>query len=436
MSDALAERLLAALPESAEPAAVEARRRFVAAGLPTPKTESWRYSSLRGLQALNPVAGHAAAMAAPELAGLGGTLATLTAGDWVFISDVPQGVSLSAGASSRRNPAPVGATSRRDLAAAVTADARSEDGGRDTRSLLPGNTSADAFRLLNEAGLPVSLQIEVDGPVAGIWRLALQHDALGLSQTRIRLKLHKNAAITLVEHWFGGDEAVGLSNVVFDIELEAGAQLTLIRLQDMGAKAQAVQQTQIRCADGAQVSLVVLELGALWSRHDLKLQLAAAGATVHVHGLVALQGRQHHDTQLALTHAAGAARSETVWKAIANARSRSVFDGLITVAPGADQTEAHLKTANLLLSAHAEIDTKPELVIEADEVVCSHGATVGQLDDRALFYLRSRGIPMALARQMLTLAFGGEVLSAVADETLRAALAERVAVHLPQGLVD
>ena len=108
-----------------------------------------------------------------------------------------------------------------------------------------------------------------------------------------------------------------------------------------------------------------------------------------------------------------------------------MFNGLITVAPGADQTEAHLKTSNLLLSPHAEIDTKPELVIEADEVVCSHGATVGQLDDKALFYLRSRGIPEAQARQMLTLAFGGEVLSAVASTELRAALAERVSAHMP-----
>jgi Fe-S cluster assembly protein SufD len=414
MSDTLAERLIAALPPSADPAAAEARRFFVEAGLPTHKVEAWRYSSLRGLQALDPAAGDAPSMVTPELAGLSGTLATLTAGGWTLSPDAPAGLSRS-----------VGATSHTDAA------------GRDASSLLqPQQGAGDAFRWLNEAGAPACLQIDVDGPVAGIWRLALQHDALGLSQSRIQLKLCAGASITLLEHWFGSDEALGLSNVLLDIDLQAGAQLTLIRLQETGAKAQSVQQTRIRCAAGAQVSLVVLELGGLWSRHDLQLQLAAAGATAKVHGLVALQGRQHHDTQLALTHAAGAAQSKTLWKAIANARARSVFDGLITVAPGADQTEAHLKTANLLLSAHAEIDTKPELVIEADEVVCSHGATVGQLDDRVLFYLRSRGIPMAQARQMLTLAFGGEVLSAVADETLRAALAERVAVHLPQGLAD
>ncbi|MGE4071676.1 MAG: Fe-S cluster assembly protein SufD [Lysobacterales bacterium] len=459
MSDTLAERLLAALPESAEPAAVEARRHFLAAGLPTPKVESWRYSSLRGLQALDPAAGHAPAVVPPELAGLSGTLATLTAGGWTLSPDAPAGLSLSVGATSRRDQAPVGATSRRDqapvgatsrrdqapagatsrrdLLAEGNENGKCDDGGRDARSLLPtANTAADAFRLLNQAGATECLTLDVAGTVNGIWRLALQHDALGLSQSRLQLNLCENASITLMEHWFGADEAGGLSNVLLDVDLQAGAQLTLIRLQETGAKAQSVQQTRIRCAAGAQVSLVVLELGGLWSRHDLQLQLAAAGAIVNVHGLVALQGRQHHDSQLALTHAAGAAQSKTLWKAIANARSRSVFDGLITVAPGADQTEAHLKTANLLLSAHAEIDTKPELVIEADEVVCSHGATVGQLDDKVLFYLRSRGIPMALARQMLTLAFGGEVLSAVADETLRAALAERVAVHLPQGAVD
>ncbi len=414
MSDTLAERLLAALPESVEPAAVEARRHFVAAGLPTPKVESWRYSSLRGLQALDPAAGHTPAMVTPELAGLSGTLATLTAGGWTLNPDAPAGLSLS-----------VAATSQTDAA------------GRDARSLLqPEPGAADAFRLLNQAGTTECLTLDVAGTVNGIWRLALQHDALGLSQSRLQLNVCAGASITLMEHWFGADEAAGLSNVLLDVDLQAGAQLTLIRLQETGAKAQSVQQTRIRCAAGAQVSLVVLEMGGLWSRHDLQLQLAAAGAIAKVHGLVALQGRQHHDTQLALTHAAGAAQSKTLWKAIANARARSVFDGLITVAPGADQTEAHLKTANLLLSAHAEIDTKPELVIEADEVVCSHGATVGQLDDKVLFYLRSRGIPMALARQMLTLAFGGEVLSAVADETLRAALAERVAVHLPQGPMD
>lgn len=225
-------------------------------------------------------------------------------------------------------------------------------------------------------------------------------------------------------------------NTLLDIELETDSELTLIRVQELGSKAQAMQTTTVRCADRARFNLVTLELGGLWTRHDVSVDLNKAGASANVTGLVALQGRQHHDTQLALRHLAGAAQSRTLWKAVANQRARSVFNGLIRVAPGADLTEAHLKTANLLLSAHAEIDTKPELVIEADEVVCSHGATVGQLDDRALFYLRSRGIPEAQARQILTLAFGGEVLAAIADSSLRAALSARVNAHLPQTFAE
>jgi Fe-S cluster assembly protein SufD len=285
---------------------------------------------------------------------------------------------------------------------------------------------------LAEAGAAEELIVEVTAPVSGVWRLAWQHDAAGLAQSRCRVRVRSGASITLVEHLFGSDSAAGLDNRLLDIEVEDGAALTWIRVQEFGAKAQSIQHSDVRMTAGGRLALVALELGGLWSRHTLSLQLSGADAQVQLAGLVALQGRQHHDTQLSLTHAAGGAQSRTLWKAIANQRARSVFNGLITVAPGADQTEAHLKTANLLLSPHAEIDTKPELVIEADEVVCSHGATVGQLDDRALFYLRSRGIPEAQARQMLTLAFGGEVLSAIPSADLRAALAERVSAHLPQ----
>ena len=411
MSAALAERLLASLPPAADDDSRAARAAFVAAGLPDRKVESWRYSTLAGLATLDASAGAVAAMALPELAGLSGTLVELRGGGYSVSASLPAGVAVT-----------VGAGLSRELLSPLPAKARGT-------SPLP--QQAQAFHWLAVAGVDDVLAIDVTSTVDGIWRLALQHDALGFAQSRARIRVRTGAAITLVEHVFGGDDAIGLSNRLLDIELESGASLTLIRVQESGAKAHSIQRTTARVASAARLELVSLELGGLWSRHELAIDLVGAQATAKVTGLVALQGRQHHDTQLSLTHAAGAASSRTLWKAIANGRSRSVFNGLITVAPGADQTEAHLKTANLLLSPHAEIDTKPELVIEADEVVCSHGATVGQLDDKALFYLRSRGIPEVQARQMLTLAFGGEVLSAVASTELRAALAERVSTHMP-----
>lgn len=404
MSSALAERLLAALPAAAGADAAAARAAFAAAGLPDRKVESWRYSAPGGMEALDPAAGFVDAPALPEFSGVSGTLAECVGGRHVCATP-PNGVTLSVGAP---------------LVAAVD---RPETGKA---------ARAQAFRWLAEAGAAEELVVEVTAPVSGVWRLAWQHDAAGLAQSRCRVRVRRGASITLVEHHPGPDGAAGLANRLLGIEIEEGGELTWIRVQECGAKAQLVQHSDVRIAAGGRLAMVALELGGLWSRHTLSLALIGADARVQLAGLVALQGRQHHDTQLALTHAEGGAQSRTLWKAVANQRARSVFNGLITVAPGADQTEAHLKTSNLLLSPHAEIDTKPELVIEADEVVCSHGATVGQLDDRALFYLRSRGILEAQARQMLTLAFGGEVLSAVASAELRAALSGRVSAHLPQ----
>ncbi len=414
MSAALAERLLASLPAATDDSARAARDAFLAAGLPDRKVESWRYSSLNSMTALDPAAGFVAAAALPDWAGLSGTLVELRGGGYSLSAAIPAGMAVTVAAGWSRE--------------LLRANAEAVRG---TSPLPPRAAPAQAFRWLAVEGVDDVLTIDVASTVDGIWRLALQHDTLGFTQSRAQIRVRAGAAITLVEHVLGGDDASGLSNRLLDIELESGASLTLIRMQESGARAHSIQRTTARVASDARLHLVSLELGGLWSRHELAIDLAGARADVSVTGLVPLQGRQHHDTQLALTHAAAAASSRTLWKAIANGRSRSVFNGLITVAPGADQTEAHLKTSNLLLSPHAEIDTKPELVIEADEVVCSHGATVGQLDDKALFYLRSRGIPEAQARQMLTLAFGGEVLSAVASTELRATLAGRVSAHMP-----
>lgn len=389
----LLERLLASTPASAE----DGRTALQRIGLPGPRTESWRYSSMRALEGLDPGAPPLDPGAHAVLAGLSGDLARVDAHGLDIANALPAGLSV----------APVGAAG-------------------------PASQPDLAFRVLNEAGPVLGAAVEVHAPVAGVWRLGTQHASLGFAQFRHQLRLHPGAELTLVEHLYGVDASSGLSNTLVEVEIAAGARLRWIRLQELGSKAHAVQRTELRVAGDGQLQYVACELGALWSRHELAIDLLGASAQAEIHGLVAMRARQHHDTQLAIHHRSAAAITRTLWKAVADQRARSVFNGLIAVSPGADQTEAHLKTANLLLSAHAEIDTKPELVIEADEVVCSHGATVGQLDERALFYLRSRGIPEVQARQILTLAFGGEVLAAIADAALRAAVAERVDAHLPQ----
>jgi Fe-S cluster assembly protein SufD len=404
----LAERLHAALPAAHDGIEAMARQRFLEVGLPRPKTEAWRYSPMRGLEKLELAEDFLSANAGA--AGLPGaiTLARF-AGGGVEQGEMPSGIDVSGG-----------------LDFDIDADTAPALG-------LEASDPTDAFLWLNLAGAHATLSLDVKERIAGIHRLVIHHDALGLAQYRLRLRVHPGAALTLLLHHEGPQAASGLINLLSVIDIDPGGELTLIRLQEAGAASHLVERSEATIAAGGKLALLALELGAAWSRHDLLLQLQGEGAGLELAGLVALGERQHHDTRLQITHAAAQATSETVWKGIASGRARGVFGGRIEVAPGADGTDARLRTANLLLSPHAEIDARPELVIEADEVQCAHGATVGQIDERALFYLRSRGIPEAEARHMLTLAFGGEVLSRVADEALREALAARVAAHLPQG---
>ncbi len=166
-------------------------------------------------------------------------------------------------------------------------------------------------------------------------------------------------------------------------------------------------------------------------RHDLRVELAGDEARFDSRGVFALQGRQHVDTQLAVHHQALNTASESIWRGVADQRARGVLRGAIVVAEGADGADASLSSKNLLLSAQAEIDTKPELEIYADEVKAAHGATVGQLDERALFYLRSRGIPHAEARALLTAAFCRAVLQDMPNAMLREHVSQLLLSHLP-----
>jgi Fe-S cluster assembly protein SufD len=154
-------------------------------------------------------------------------------------------------------------------------------------------------------------------------------------------------------------------------------------------------------------------------RHDLAVNLLGDRARLVSRGVFALRARQHADTRLDISHTARDTACDIVWRGVADGRSRGIFHGAITVNPGADGSDAQLSNKNLLLSDSAEIDTQPVLEIHADEVKAAHGATVGQLDERALFYLRSRGLSADEARSLLTLAFCRVAFDSIENEVLR-----------------
>ncbi len=416
MSEALAARLALSLPDpSTAPVGLrelshQARGRFIELGLPDTREESWRYSPLRGLENLVPAAAPLGSDLASHAAlpGVDSCLARLRGGQWELPEAPPSGVRIQ-------------------LLASASMSARLAN------LWLPSDDDRSAaFAWLNAADARQVLLVEVDRVVAGRHSLELLHDVIGLAQCRVILHLHAGARINILEHWRGSAAASGLCNFWLQVRLDLEAELDWLRLQETGQAARTIQRTEFALGSDSRITHHAVELGGQWTRHDLRFALDGAQAELTSNGVFALSGRQHLDTQLAIDHGVGGASSRTLWKGVAQGRARAIFDGAIAVRPGADGTKAHLKTANLLLSPHAEIDAKPELIIEADEVQCSHGATVGRLDERALFYLRSRGLPESLARRMLTVAFCAEALRDIKPDSLREEIEARVIAHLPE----
>jgi Fe-S cluster assembly protein SufD len=270
--------------------------------------------------------------------------------------------------------------------------------------------------------------------LAGTNYFVLAPDQAGaLVQQQHGLQLAAAQKSTLIWHHAGAFEG-SFANYLTQISVPENAELTLIRVQNCAATASVLERSEITLAQGASVKVVDINFGAQWARHELQITLAGENASAEMILLSTLNGRQHIDTQLELRHEVANTRSVTRFKSVANQRARAVFNGRIFVAVGADGTDAQLKTNNLLLSDAAEIDVKPELEIHAEEVSCSHGATIGQLDDNALFYLRARGIAAEQARQMLTVAFCQELLDRIDDSELRDKLSAMLSARLPSEL--
>ena len=237
---------------------------------------------------------------------------------------------------------------------------------------------------------------------------------------RHSIRLDKDAKLTLVE--ISAGQGIYLLNTVAEVHVAPGAHLTHIRLQDEAQTAFHISTTYADIEAGATYDSFTLNLGARLSRTEVHAQLTGPGATAHLNAAQILAGTQHADFTTVVSHAAPKCTSRQTVKNVLAGRSRGVFQGKIEVARDAQKTDGYQMNQALLLSPDAEIDSKPELEIFADDVKCSHGATVGELDSDQLFYLRSRGIPDAEARSILVRAFLAEALDAVTDESIRAIL--------------
>lgn len=417
--DAQADALVA---DSVDPAlagvrstAREAARRH---GLPTTRSERWKYTHLRALAARRFVA---------PAAGVGV--------DPTAIADVPAPRLVIANgrcvpALSDLHGLPAGLRVR--LLSEVLRDAPGEaaawlatDGSR-ADAVFPqwnGALAGEGFVLEVEAGL------RIDTPLHLVV-LGVEDGGDRAFHLRHRLVLGAGATLAVVEHHLGAGAHRHLHNSVFRIELGEGAVLTQARVQHEADGATLIQHTQARLGADAHYRRLDLELGSTLSRHELEVELAGDGAVLEANGVLLADGRRHLDTRLGIEHRGRDTRSELGWRGLGAQRGRMVFHGGIRIAEGADGANAALSNKNLLLDDGAEIDTQPVLVIHADDVQAAHGATVGRLDEAALFYLRTRGLPLAEATALLTGAFLREPLAVLEPSGLEALLSTALDARL------
>jgi len=233
--------------------------------------------------------------------------------------------------------------------------------------------------------------------------------------------------VTVVEHHVGLCIGGYFANIVTDIDAGAEAIVRHCKVQDESKEAIHLALYAARLDAGAQLDSFTFTLGSRISRNELRVQLDAPGAHCRLNGAYLVRGRQHCDHTTVVDHAAPETHSDQLYKAVLDGQASGVFQGKVVVHPDAQQVEGHQMSRALLLSETSEVSTKPELVIHADDVQCSHGATAGELDAEALFYLRSRGVPEAQARQLLVEAFLTEAIDAVALSGMRLPLEQNVA---------
>jgi Fe-S cluster assembly protein SufD len=256
-------------------------------------------------------------------------------------------------------------------------------------------------------------------------------DQATASHPRTLIAAGRSSQAEIVESYLGRNGGLYLTNAATDVSLAERSELRHYRIQmesDGGFHVCAVHCTQGRDSRYFGLSL---DLGGRLVRRDLLAALAGEGANCELDGLYLTRGAQHVDNHTTIDHQQPRCYSREVYKGVLGGDSRAVFRGRIVVRPGAQQTNAEQSNPNLLLSDAALVHTRPQLEIYADDVKCTHGATVGRLDDTAIFYLRSRAIPLEQARELLVSAFADEVLDLVRSESLRQRLKAVVTARMP-----
>ena len=422
---ALVDKLLQAPePAAAQERVAAARRRalkgLMQVGLPTTRHERWKYTSLKLLERREydwQLPGEREALlqrARDTVAELPSSGLVVFGGGQLLLADIEASTRDALGASALSGAlqdAPERALE------ALEAELENPDDGFAWLSL---SRAADGLLLdVNEG-------VQIEHPLHIVY--AEPEDSRGAWNYRHHWRLGAGSGLKLVEHHL--EQGAGLTNVYTGVELGAGAGLGHAGFNAAGNQSILIDRLDVDQCGDSRLGCDLLDLGARIGRRDVNVYLNQPGAVARLGGVMLVPGRRHVDQHLCAHHRAANCSSRQRFRAIGAGHGRGVFNTKAVVAQGADGSEVDQNSANMLLSPDAEIDTKPELEIYADEVQASHGATIGRIDEDAMYYLRCRGLDREQARQLLLQAFVNTAIEAIPDDALRARALQRAATEL------
>jgi Fe-S cluster assembly protein SufD len=413
------EAVAASLPGSR--AVAEARKAaigtFAALGLPHRRIEQWKYTDLRSAlkEALPAAAGEAGRVSAGDVEAALEELASLEAYRAVFV-DGARDAALSAVAGAE-------GLEVSSLAAAL-AEAGDGAGAGLVRESAPGQEAVIALNtafMTDGAIVRIAEGARLDRPLLLVFGRAGR--AGRLVTTRNRIRLGDGARATVIEvHVALAGAAPGQANALSEVEVGEGAHLTHVVCTLAGREASHLGTWLATLEAGATYRAFQLTAGTGLVRNSILAAFRGEGARLDVSGLFLGRGAEHIDTTLVVDHAVPRCESRELFKGVLADKARGVFQGKVIVRPDAQKSDGKQMAQALMLSPDAEFDSKPELEIHADDVVCGHGSTAAELDENLLFYMRARGIPLEAARALLIESFIGEALDKIEDEAVRGAL--------------
>ena len=296
--------------------------------------------------------------------------------------------------------------------------------------------SRNGFAAMNLAFMHSGALVTLDDNTQPDWPVHLMFLSSGkqadiTSQSRILILAGRQAQAKIIESYIALEEAVYFNNITTEIKLDQGAHIEHFKVQKESLEAFHVATLQVEQQRDSTFTSHSVSMGAQLARNDINCAMVDEGASCNLYGLYVTGGKQHADFHTRIDHAKPHCNSNEYYKGILDGRSRAVFNGQVHVHRDAQKSAAQQANKNLLLSRHAEVDTKPQLEIYADDVTAAHGATVGQLDEDMLFYLRTRGISYDAAYALLVYGFAHDIIKKMSIEPLQQHLETLLVSRIP-----